>query len=236
MAHYEGFNMDLIQQVLQLWDKGVLSKRQLESLISINLETAEVNHKEWERCSNVEKNCVLMQLFDKQLITEEALLKQTFGLELDQTRCDRAQEYYSYHNLKVKRIEKEAKTPTRKHPTDAGMDVYALEEVVIPAHTIQIVKTGVTVDFPDGTVALVWPKSRSDFLVGAGVIDCGYQGEILVKVSNISSQELKIERHQGLAQIVIVPVVCPSIEEVDEIHQKESDRGATGGIAGNAGE
>jgi dUTP pyrophosphatase len=138
--------------------------------------------------------------------------------------------------LKVKRIEEEAKAPTRKHITDAGMDVYALEEVVIPPHTIQVVRTGVTADYPDNTVALVWPKSRSDFLIGAGVIDCGYQGEILVKVTNISDQDLKIEKHQGLAQIVIVPVVCPPVVEVDEIHQEESDRGVTGGIAGNAKE
>ena len=138
--------------------------------------------------------------------------------------------------LKVKRIEKEAKAPTRKHPTDAGMDVYALEDVVIPPHTIQVVRTGVTADFSDGTVALVWPKSTSDFLIGAGVIDCEYQGEILVKVSNISDKNLTVEKHQGLAQIVIVPVVCPVVEEVDDIHQEESERGATGGIVGNAKE
>jgi dUTP pyrophosphatase len=138
--------------------------------------------------------------------------------------------------LKVKKLEEEAKIPTRKHITDAGMDVYALEEVIIPSHQIEVVRTGVIADFPDSTVALVWPKSRSDFLVGAGVIDCGYQGEILVKVTNISSNPLKIEKHQGLAQIVIVPVICPPVEEVDNIHQEESDRGATGGIAGNATE
>jgi len=136
--------------------------------------------------------------------------------------------------LKVKRIEEEAKTPTRKHTTDAGMDVYALEEVVIAPNSIQVVRTGVTADFPDGTVALVWPKSRANFLIGAGVIDFGYQGEILVKVTNISNKDLTIEKHQGIAQIVIVPVISPMVEEVDEIHQEESDRGATGGIAGNA--
>jgi len=136
--------------------------------------------------------------------------------------------------LKVKRIEEEAKAPTRKHITDAGMDVYALEEVLIPPHTMEVVRTGVTADFPDNTVALVWPKSRSNFLIGAGVIDCGYQGEILVKVTNVSNENLMIEKHQGLAQIIIVPVICPPVEEVDEIHQEESDRGATGGIAGNA--
>ncbi len=136
--------------------------------------------------------------------------------------------------LKVKRLEKEAKTPTRKHPTDAGMDVYALEDVLIFPNTIEVVRTGIAVKFPEDIVALVWPKSRADFLVGAGVIDNDYRGEILVKVSNISNTVLQIEKHQGLAQIVIVPVLCPLIEEVDEIYQEETDRGATGGIAENA--
>ena len=130
--------------------------------------------------------------------------------------------------LKVKRIEEEAKLPTRKHSCDAGMDVYALENCYIPPHTAQVVRTGITVEFPPNTVAFVWPKSRSDFLVGAGVVDFLYQGEILVKVTNISDRTLKIEKHQGIAQIVITPVLCPEIEEVDEIHQEESDRGATG--------
>ena len=136
--------------------------------------------------------------------------------------------------LRVKKINEEAKIPTRKYPTDAGMDVYALNDVLIEPHTIEVVKTGITADFPDGTVALVWPKSRANFLVGAGVIDNGYQGEIMVKVSNISNNSLKIEKHQGIAQIVIVPVICPSVEEVDEIHEDETERGETGGIAGNA--
>lgn len=136
--------------------------------------------------------------------------------------------------LKVKKLDEEAKIPTRKYPTDAGMDVYALNDIIIKPHTIQVVKTGITVDFPDNTVALVWPKSRANFLIGAGVIDSSYMGEILVKVSNISDKELKIEKHQGLAQIVIVPVLCPLIEEVDEINKDETERGATGGIVGNA--
>lgn len=141
---------------------------------------------------------------------------------------------YCCNIMKVKKLEVEAKAPTRKHVTDAGMDVYALEDVIIPPHTIQVIRTGVTAEYPEGTVAFVWPKSRSDFLVGAGVIDNSYQGEIFVKVTNISDQDLKIEKHQGLAQIVIVPVLTPSIEEVDEIHQEESNRGDTGGIAGIA--
>ena len=41
-----------------------------------------------------------------------------------------------------------------------------------------------TVEIPAGYVGLVKPKGRNDHLLGAGVVDAGYQGEILVKVVN----------------------------------------------------
>ncbi len=136
--------------------------------------------------------------------------------------------------LKCKKIDKEAKIFTRKHFTDAGMDVYSLNDVSINPCSCQIVKTGITVDFPDNTVAFVWPKSRSNFLIGAGVIDYTFQGEILVKIFNISDKELKIKKHQGIAQIVITTVLCPLIKEVNKIHKNKTERGETGGIAGNS--
>ena len=132
------------------------------------------------------------------------------------------------------KLDPEAKIPTRKFPTDAGMDVYALEETIVPPHAIKVVRTGVTCNFPEKTVIFGWPKSRSDFLVGAGVIDHGYQGEILVKVTNILDKPLTIKKHQGIAQLVIVPFICPIIEEAENIHIKKTERGVTGGIVGNS--
>jgi len=133
-------------------------------------------------------------------------------------------------NILCKRIDKEAKLPTRKHVTDAGIDVYALADVTIGPQFHMVVRTGVTFDFPDDTVALVWPKSRAPFLIGAGVIDYTYQGEILVKVFNVGTGPLIISKHDPIAQLVITPVLTPHIVEVDEIHHIKSQRGETGGI------
>ena len=137
-------------------------------------------------------------------------------------------------SIKCKRLSSEAKLANRKHPKDAGMDVFTVEDTTILANSFKVVKTGVTFEFPDDTVALVWPKSRAPFLVGAGVVDSNYQGEIMVKVFNTSPNDMVIPKHEGVAQIVIVPVLTPSIVEVDEIHEEASDRGDTGGIAGNS--
>ncbi|MCD6435586.1 MAG: hypothetical protein J7L15_04295 [Clostridiales bacterium] len=135
--------------------------------------------------------------------------------------------------LKVKKLDEKAVLPTRKYPTDAGLDVYSLEKVMISPRSHEIVRTGVTIDFIDNTVVFVWPKSRSNFLIGAGVIDNTYQGEIFVKVFNTSPDILVINKGQAVAQIVITPVLCPEVVEVSEIHQEASLRGGTGGIGGN---
>lgn len=136
-------------------------------------------------------------------------------------------------NILCKRIDKEAKLPTRKHRTDAGIDVYALENVFIKSHSFKIVRTGVMFDFSEHTVAFIWPKSRAEFLVGAGVLDNSYQGEILVKIFNTTDKPMSIKKHEGIAQIVITPVFTPNVVEVDEIHTIKSDRGETGGIVEN---
>ena len=138
--------------------------------------------------------------------------------------------------IKAARLQANAILPTRKHSDDAGIDLYAVEPVVIKPHTFGIVRTGITVEIPKGFVGLMKPKSRNDHLLGAGVIDAGYQGEIQIKVANISDDPLYIEYGQAVGQMMILPVETPQVEEVplDQIHKTVSERGATGGILGNS--
>jgi dUTP pyrophosphatase len=126
--------------------------------------------------------------------------------------------------------------PTRKHPTDAGMDVYAFMDTYIGAGEVGVVKTGITVEVPDGYCLQVWPKGRSNFLIGAGIIDAGYQGEIVVKVFNTEPCALFFREGDPVAQLVMVPVVVEPIEEcaLHPLHALETRRGASGGIHGSA--
>ena len=138
--------------------------------------------------------------------------------------------------IKVAKLREDAILPTRKHPDDAGIDFYSVESVWIQPNNFKIVKTGITVEIPKGYVGLMKPKSRSDFLLGAGVIDAGYQGEIQIKVANVGLGTLTIAYREAIAQMLIVPVETPAVEEVplSGIHQEASERGATGGILGNS--
>ena len=138
--------------------------------------------------------------------------------------------------IKVAKLREDAILPTRKHPDDAGIDFYSVESVWIQPNNFKIVKTGITVEIPKGYVGLMKPKSRSNFLLGAGVIDAGYQGEIQIKVANVGLGTLTIAYGDAIAQMLIVPVETPAVEEVplSGIHQEASERGATGGILGNS--
>lgn len=138
--------------------------------------------------------------------------------------------------IKAAKLREDAILPTRKHPDDAGIDFYSVESVWIQPNNFKIVKTGITVEIPKGYVGLMKPKSRSNFLLGAGVIDAGYQGEIQIKVANVGLGTLTIAYGEAIAQMLIVPVETPAVEEVplSGIHQEASERGATGGILGNS--
>jgi dUTP pyrophosphatase len=134
--------------------------------------------------------------------------------------------------IKIAKLDSNAIIPTRKHPADAGLDIYANQSTVIPAHSFAIISTGITVEIDQGFVGILKPKGRNNHLLGAGVVDAGYQGEILVKVTNISSKPLGIEPGDAIAQLLILPIYTPEVIEVskEEIHFTDSKRGGTGGI------
>lgn len=134
--------------------------------------------------------------------------------------------------IRIARLRADAYLPTRKHAEDAGMDLYAAERVEIPPHQFGIVPTGIGVQIPAGFVGLLKPKGRSNHLLGAGVVDAGYQGEILIKVANPGDEPLVFERGDAVGQLLILPILTPQIEEISaaEFLKNTTARGASGGI------
>lgn len=130
------------------------------------------------------------------------------------------------------KLEDGARLPSRKHWSDAGMDLYALWDAEINPQTSGIIRTGVTVEIPDGYVGIIKAKSKSDFIVGAGVVDAGYQGELLVKIFNPYRGAIKITAGNSIAQLIITPCITGEVQEIpkEKIHVSKSDRGESGGI------
>lgn len=140
--------------------------------------------------------------------------------------------------MKIAKYYSDVKLPERKHSTDAGLDLYAYindvnsKSIIIKPGEFCIVETGVTVEIPMGCVGLIWPKSKSDFLIGGGVVDSSYQGQILVKIMNVTKETVYIYHGDAIAQLLIQPVLTPEVNEVSmsDIHRKKSERGDSGGI------
>jgi dUTP pyrophosphatase len=132
--------------------------------------------------------------------------------------------------LEVKKLDSEAKLPTRAHSDDAGLDLYAVEKYTLQAGERRAVQTGIAVAIPSGYVGLIWDKSglaaKAGLKTMGGVIDAAYRGEILVIVANLSDAQCIIEKGTKVAQLLIQKVELPEVCEVLELD--DTVRGVNG--------
>lgn len=128
----------------------------------------------------------------------------------------------------VYQLDAGAYRPTKAHPSDAGYDLYAREDVELAADKTFKVDTGVHVLIPEGFVGLVLPRSSFSSMgvaTATGVIDAGYTGSISVVL--VSKFDLKIFAGNRIAQLVIVPL--PEIRLVEgDVMAHKSERGCGG--------
>jgi dUTP pyrophosphatase len=136
-------------------------------------------------------------------------------------------------SLRVVRLDARARLPTRAYGADAGLDLYALEAGVLEPGARGSFRTGVAVEIPDGQAGLVLPRSGLAARHGIGVvnapglIDAGYRGEIRVLLLNTDrSAQFAISAGDRIAQLLLVRVETPEVEEVGAL--AISERGAGG--------
>lgn len=131
-------------------------------------------------------------------------------------------------------LDKGSKIPTRAHPFDGGLDLYAPEcgcvYTLSPCGGSAVIDTGVHVDIPEGYVGFIKAKSGLNVKHGltcTGVIDAHYTGSIVVKLYN-HHHCLRYDVRPGdkIAQLVILPCLLPELELVDSL--EETDRGDNG--------
>ena len=137
--------------------------------------------------------------------------------------------------MKVARLDPRAVIPTRAYDHDAGLDLYALESGRLAPGQRASVRTGIAVEIPDGQAGLVLPRSglaakHGIALVNApGLIDAGYRGEVRVLLLNTDPDAaFSIAAGDRIAQLVLVRIETPEIEEVDELGQSVRGSGGFG--------
>ena len=109
-----------------------------------------------------------------------------------------------------------AHSPQRANPSDAGLDVfYSIKEPgeIIAVHPNQsaLVPTGLRFGVPHGYMLEVKNRSgnasKRSLLVGACVVDSGYDGEVFVNLHNVGNKVQLIDPGTKIAQVVLIPVV-----------------------------
>jgi dUTP pyrophosphatase len=126
--------------------------------------------------------------------------------------------------LPVRRLDPDLPLPAYAHPGDAGADLCAAGDVVLPPGGRATVGTGVAVAVPDGHAAFVHPRSglasRHGITVvnAPGTVDAGYRGEIRVVLLNTDQREpFIVRRGDRIAQLVVQPVTRVRFLEVAEL-------------------
>lgn len=148
----------------------------------------------------------------------------------------------------------DAKMPAYAHLTDAGMDVYALEDITIMPGETKLIPLGIKVAIPSGYELQVRPKSgrclKTKLRIAntPGTIDAGYREEICVIIDNIDQfvkmadikadgslcnvrfgSSYTIGKGEKFAQLVLSEVPKACFYKVSDIYQINND-GRSGGF------
>jgi dUTP pyrophosphatase len=137
--------------------------------------------------------------------------------------------------LAIRRLDPDLPLPGYAHAGDAGMDLYAAEDVVLEPHQRALVPTGIAVAIPEGFAGFVQPRSGLAIKQGLslantpGLIDSHYRGEIKIIAVNLDHvTPISIRRGDKIAQFVIQAVVRADLVEVAELDETVRGEGGFG--------
>lgn len=121
--------------------------------------------------------------------------------------------------LKYSRVRSTAYVPVRANPSDAGLDLFyspemygstderAFDVLVEPGDSV-IIPTGIKLEIPHGYCFEIKNRSgnaaKKSLIVGACVVDSGYEGEIFVNLHNIGKRSQIIEPGMKIAQGLLI--------------------------------
>ena len=138
-------------------------------------------------------------------------------------------------SLKFILSDPKAKIPTRATRKSSGLDLYALNDCLIPAKSVKVIDTGIKCIIPEGYDRQVRSSSglacnNSLFVLNSpGTIDNDYRGEIKVIICNLSDKDYDVKQYDRVAQLVLAPLILPKIEIVEKnVIEKDNDRGEGG--------
>ena len=138
--------------------------------------------------------------------------------------------------MKIAKVRK-VKTPTRANIMDAGIDFFIpddQETIILKPQESCLIPSGIKVEVPENHALIAFNKSgvavNKKLHVGACVIDCGYQGEVHINLTNVGLINQTLYPGDKIIQFALLQLGEYTVVEVpeDELYSEESNRGAGG--------
>ena len=127
--------------------------------------------------------------------------------------------------IQIKRLNSEVKIPSYKTQGSSGMDLMAFlkDPVTIKPKSSELISTGIAVAIPEDTEIQIRPrsglaaKSNISVLNTPGTIDSDYRGELKIILYNHGADDFVVNNGDRIAQMVLMPVLKASFEEVEDL-------------------
>jgi dUTP pyrophosphatase len=123
--------------------------------------------------------------------------------------------------VKVKKLEPEARIPTYETADASGIDLYAIEDIVIAPKEHKLIHTGISIEIPKGYEGQIRPRSglASKYGIGIlnspGTIDADYRGELKVILFNFGHKPFRVHKNDRIAQLAFSKSVRVSLKETE---------------------
>lgn len=143
--------------------------------------------------------------------------------------------------LKMKRLRPSAALPKNATCGSAGYDLCADLDapVVIAPGACEMIPTGLAMQIGRGCAGFVFARSGLGLKHGivpgncVGVIDSDYRGEVMVGLRNHSDTPFTVNAGDRIAQLVLLEVRTPEIEECDALDDTARGAGGFGSTGAN---
>jgi dUTP pyrophosphatase len=125
--------------------------------------------------------------------------------------------------IEYTRLRNDVQPPERANPSDAGLDLFfnpepvgilpspKLDAITIKPGESRLLPTGYRFGIPHGYMLEIKNRSgiasKRSLIVGACVVDSGYDGEVFINLHNVGKEAQIIAPGTKIAQAVMVPVV-----------------------------
>lgn len=123
--------------------------------------------------------------------------------------------------IKFKKLKEEAILPNYAHSSDAGFDLFSIENYVLKTGERHIFKIGLASEIPEGYFVMIKPKSglavKAGIDVLAGVIDSAYRDEWGVVLINFGKEPYEIKIGDKIAQGNFLKIDQPKLVEASEL-------------------